>query len=186
MLSRFLEVLTLPQSLDSSASPTFVTPVVSNVQFPAVQVASAGANVLDDYEENVWTPTFTFGTPGDLNVVYSIQVGRYIKIGKIVIATFVIVTSTFTHSTASGNAILNTLPFTSDNVTNLVTVGTLRWQGITKANYTQVYPRTSVNSTTIFLEASGSGQNIANITAADMPSAGTVDLRGTVIYQATA
>lgn len=48
------------------------------IAFPATQVPSSGANVLDDYEEQSWTPSVG-GT-----ATYTAQVGRYIKIGKLV------------------------------------------------------------------------------------------------------
>ena len=48
------------------------------IQFPATQNASAGANVLDDYEEGTWTPSLG-GT-----ATYNTQVGTYTKIGNIV------------------------------------------------------------------------------------------------------
>ncbi len=52
------------------------TPAIS---FPATQVADAGANVLDDYEEGTWTPTI-----GGSSIVYAVQSGRYTKIGNVV------------------------------------------------------------------------------------------------------
>lgn len=48
------------------------------ILFPATQNPSAGANVLDDYEEG----TFTLSNGG--NTTYTIQEGQYIKIGKLV------------------------------------------------------------------------------------------------------
>lgn len=51
---------------------------VAPIIFPAVQVADAGANVLDDYEEGAWTPT-----AGGTSTYFS-QVGAYIKIGRLV------------------------------------------------------------------------------------------------------
>jgi hypothetical protein len=54
------------------------------IAFPAAQNASANANTLDDYEEGTWTPVFTCGTPGDLSVAYSTQLGQYTKIGNVV------------------------------------------------------------------------------------------------------
>ncbi len=52
------------------------TPAIS---FPATQVADAGANVLDDYEEGTWTPTI-----GGSSIIYAVQSGRYTKIGNVV------------------------------------------------------------------------------------------------------
>jgi len=45
---------------------------------------TATANALDDYEEGDWTPTFSNGS-GSITVnAYSIQYGKYVKIGKMV------------------------------------------------------------------------------------------------------
>lgn len=68
-------------------SPTFTTgatipTVTSNVvQFPATQAASADPNALDDYEEGTFTPAISL-TSG--SVTYSIQLGTYTKIGRMV------------------------------------------------------------------------------------------------------
>jgi hypothetical protein len=61
------------------ASPAFTgTPTTPQLGFPAVQVPSAGANVLDDYEEGTWTPTLGG------SATYSAQSGIYTKIGRLV------------------------------------------------------------------------------------------------------
>jgi hypothetical protein len=55
------------------------TPSLNGITFPATQVASAGANTLDDYEEGTWTPTLVASgaTFGNIDTF-----GRYIKIGR--------------------------------------------------------------------------------------------------------
>lgn len=55
-----------------------VTLTNGNLAFPAVQVTSAGVNVLDDYEEGTWTPALS--TPG--SATYTNQVGWYTKQGR--------------------------------------------------------------------------------------------------------
>lgn len=51
--------------------------------FPAAQVASSNPNTLDDYEEGTWTPTIVGATVAGEGT-YSIQDGRYVKIGRMV------------------------------------------------------------------------------------------------------
>jgi hypothetical protein len=51
------------------------------IVFPATQSASTNANTLDDYEEGTWTPTFTNNTG---TITYTVQLGNYVKAGKIV------------------------------------------------------------------------------------------------------
>lgn len=94
------------------SSVRFDQAYVQGVNFPATQVASADANTLDDYEEGTWTPTLTFATPGNLTVVYSSRIGTYTKVGRTVDYKCNIVTTTFTHTTASGLAIVTGIPFT--------------------------------------------------------------------------
>jgi hypothetical protein len=50
----------------------------AGITFPATQSASSDANTLDDYEEGTWTPNVG-GT-----ATYSLQEGRYVKIGQLV------------------------------------------------------------------------------------------------------
>lgn len=77
------------------------------IAFPATQVPSAGANVLDDYEEGTYTPVIT-ATTGTFTSVTAIS-GSYIKIGRFVLVNTQCTLTTI--GTASGNVIA-TLPFT--------------------------------------------------------------------------
>jgi len=76
-------------------------------------VAESGATARSSLgiTEGAWTPTLTFATPGDLSVSYATQDGRYIKIGTTVTA-WCNLQCTPTHTTASGAAMLDGLPFT--------------------------------------------------------------------------
>ena len=183
----------VPLALDTGDSPTFTGLTLTGaltisgaaagqIVFPATQNASAGANTLDDYEENTWTPVLTFATPGDLSVAYTTQAGQYTKIGRLVIASFLIVTSTFTHTTASGNCNITGLPFTVAAGGVSGSVGTLRYGGITKASYTSFHALPTASSTLMTLSASGSAQTVTTVATGDMPTGGTVTLNGTVMY----
>lgn len=174
-------------------SPTLVTPTVTGlldasaasagqIKFPASQNASADANTLDDYEEGTWTPVLTFATPGNLNVVYSVQVGTYTKIGRSVHLSFCLTTSTFTHTTASGDCQITGLPFTSLTLSGVSWVGAVIWQGITKAGFTDLNVQIGSNAALANLLISGSAQNVAVLAPADTPTGGTMVLRGTVTY----
>jgi hypothetical protein len=48
---------------------------------------TTSANLLDDYEEGTWTPTFVLGATG---ITYNTQFGKYIKIGSMVHCWFLI------------------------------------------------------------------------------------------------
>jgi hypothetical protein len=133
--------------------------------------------------EFTWTPAITFATPGDLSVSYSAQVGTGTKVGRLVHMTIDISTSAFTHTTASGSLNITGSPFTSLNVTGLTPRGDCAWQGITKANYTHAHFALAANSSTILVQMAGSGQNLASVAAADMPTGGSVILRGNLTFQ---
>lgn len=129
-----------------------------------------------------WTPVLTYATPGDLNVVYSAQVGRALRIGRQVWLFFRIITSTFTHTTSAGALQITGVPYTSANITGVDPPGVVRWQGITKAGYTQVNAYIDPNTTKVVFDASASASGLAAIAAADMPTGGTVILIGSLTY----
>lgn len=169
-------------SLGPANSPTFTALTLSNGQiaFPAVQVPSANANTLDDYEEGTFTPTITFATPGDLSVAYSVQIGLYTKVGRMCAFNFTVTTSTFTHTTASGALTVAGLPFTG--VSGSTATSTVRFLGITKAGFSDYTSLVAgaVNTTTFV--ACNSGAVFSTVVAADTPSGGTVSLTSALVY----
>ena len=161
-----------------------ITSEEGQITFPATQNPSTNVNVLDDYEEGDWTPAFTFATPGDLSITYSLQTGKYIKIGKLVYVRFSLASTVggITHTTAAGNALVTGLPFTvgSDGQ------GPLHVSGVTKAGYTMFVSNANATATTVSLLASGSGVTGATIVAADIPTGGTLILISSLSYVADA
>ncbi len=85
-------------------------PAAGQFIFPATQNPSAGANVLDDYEEGTWVPVIG-GSGGTSAQTYTAQTGSYLKIGKFVIVIFQALLSA--KGTITGNVELHGLPFTS-------------------------------------------------------------------------
>lgn len=133
--------------------------------------------------EKAWTPDLSFATAGDLSVTYSTQQGSYTQHGRLIVADFSLITSAFTHTTASGNARINGLPFAATPDTGYAAAGTCIWAGITKANYTQVVPFIFASAQRMNLVGSGSGQAAAILTASDFPTGGSVQLRGSIVYR---
>lgn len=140
-------------------------------------------NLIGEDRVETWTPVLTFATPGDLSVAYTVQQGSWQRLGRLIAWDFSIVTSTFTHTTAAGDLRITGLPFTCDNVTGRIPQGSGAWQGITKANYSQVM--FDVNPGTAYISPSicGSAQSWVTVTKADMPTAGTVKLVANGIYR---
>jgi len=96
-------------AVTGAISATEIISANKGITFPATQVASADANTLDDYEEGTWTPSVG-GT-----ATYSIQLGRYTKIGNIVHLEFML---TSNGGAGASNAITG-LPFSAGT--------TMRW-----------------------------------------------------------
>jgi hypothetical protein len=87
----------------------------AGITFPATQSASTDANTLDDYEEGTWTPTIV-GTGGSIgSQAYTLQAGRYVKIGRFVLLTGYL---TLTNKGSwTGNVEIQGFPFTVTNET---------------------------------------------------------------------
>lgn len=174
--------ITLPDALSlvNPSVSTLLTLAGGQAKFPATQVPSADPNTLDDYEEGNFTPTITFTTPGDLTIVYSNQSGSYTKIGRVVQWSAVIMTSTFTHTTASGGLQVAGLPFTS--ISN--PPATLsQWVGITSAVATPQIVA-ALNGTVVnFSVMNVSSGTIASLTTANAPTGvnKTIAIGGTFI-----
>tara|TARA_R100001510_G_scaffold33026_1_gene29523 strand:+ start:199 stop:867 length:669 start_codon:yes stop_codon:yes gene_type:complete len=104
-------------TLSSTLAVTGVSTLSENIVFDAsskgvhLGVTSATAsNLLDDYEEGTFTPTFG-GTSGNPTVSYSVQLGTYIKVGNIVQVTASVIASG-TPSGGAGDLQVKGLPFT--------------------------------------------------------------------------
>jgi hypothetical protein len=140
---------------------------IGQIQFPATQVPSANANTLDDYEEGTWTPVFIAATTNPTGVTYSLQVGRYTKIGKsVTVWGQVALTSKGTGGV--GEVRITGLPFVSENVSGLFPrgvgdIGDATWT----ASRTQITYTTVPNDTYIAIIESGSGQGLSNPTWAN-------------------
>lgn len=139
----------------------------NGLQFPATQAASADANTLDDYEEGNWTPTIVGGTVAGTGT-YTVQVGRYTKIGRDVTITGRV---TWTAHTGTGVMRIGGLPFTSMNVANIffaVNFGYINNVVYTAANSPMGYVNTNSKQILLFQMPSGGGA----MAAVNMDTAG--------------
>ena len=127
------------------------------ITFPASQSASSDANTLDDYEEGTWTPTIGGnGVAG--SATYSVQGGKYTKVGRLVTASFDVAT-TSTLSGATGVGVIRGLPFTAiGSASGLLDAGSGAigyFNGISGANYT--YTAYIDNNSNFIVPAYGNG-----------------------------
>jgi hypothetical protein len=73
------------------------------------------SELLDDYEEGTWTPTFASSSGSFTSITYDAAVtgAKYTKIGNVVCIQGSIRTSAITVGTASGNLLIAGLPFSA-------------------------------------------------------------------------
>ena len=71
---------------------------------------TGSANLLDDYEEGTFTPTFGGSTTDPSGITYDHQIGSYTKVGTLVQVTIKLGTDAIT-SVGSGNLRIRGLPF---------------------------------------------------------------------------
>jgi hypothetical protein len=142
------QVLTLEGSKSvalQGATPSSGT----GITFPATQSASSDANTLDDYEEGTWTPSVG-GT-----ATYTVQLGTYTKIGRIVnFAFYIEINLIGTGSTT----IVSGLPFTSNS--SHYWGGSAVYFAGSSTNVVSLAPRLDPSGTTITvgsLTAAGAG-----------------------------
>ena len=141
------------------------------------------SELLADYEEGIWTPAFTFATPGDVAITYGVQIGTYTKVGRMITVAFRITTSAFTWTTASGALQITGIPFASRTLTNMRWHNPCSFNGITKVLYTQFQLQLNSASSTIVANMSGSGQSQSGVSAADVPTGGTPFFSGILTYE---
>lgn len=98
ILNGNLVIGTAGKGIDFSASPS---------------AAGMTGELLNDYEEGTWTPDLRFGGAAT-GITYAQRAGRYTKIGRTVTINFYIELSS--KGSATGNASVQGLPFTDNNV----------------------------------------------------------------------
>jgi hypothetical protein len=146
--------------------------VSNGITFPATQVDCSDANTLDDYEEGTWTPAIS-GTSSAGTGTYSVQVGRYTKVGNKVT---VHLNLTWSAHTGTGNMTISGLPFTSANVTNLNPTTVAYANNLTITGIPVVL--VTANATT------GTINSVSNGTAAALAMDTAATFTATITYQA--
>ena len=172
-------------AVGDTSSVTFAAGAGTAVSIPAGCTAkiytdgATNAARLFLYGEGTWTPVLTCATPGDLAVTYSLQVGKWSRIGNRISVDIQLTTSAFSWATASGTVSVTGLPFVP--LSTGLHVGALSFSGISKAGYTQ-FTAESVNNGTLRFIANGSAITGTVLNISDIPSGGVVVLRATIAY----
>lgn len=140
------------------------------IAFPAVQNPSSDPHTLDDYEEGTFTPSITIGG-ASTGITYSVQLGRYTKIGRVV---FVALQVTLTSKGAlTGNVAVAGLPFASSPTpaNQLVT----RVNNV--AGFTVPMANVAVSATTCSI-SNFNGAVLASVTDANFTNTSVINLTG--------
>ena len=157
-------------------TPTLITPVLGAATATSINF---GGTSLANYVEGTWTPAITtsgtVGTPA-----YSVQVGTYTRIGRIVVAQFTITLSGWTGS-PTGNVSISGLPLAAGSTTNdnaTCSISQYSVTGLASSNY-GVVGSISPSATQLNLYSQGNSGTTA-ITAAQAGT--TASFIGNCIY----
>lgn len=146
---------------------------LQGISFPTTQNPSSGSNDLDDYEEGTWTPAIG-GSGGQSGQSYNTQVGRYLKVGQLVLAQCQVELAS--KGTIIGNVQIRNLPFTCGPTASWPVA--IRWNSL---NTTKVYLMARVLANSAVADIEGIG-------AASQSSTGGIfdsDLQNGSIFEAT-
>jgi hypothetical protein len=147
-----------------------ITKAGIGITFPATQSASTDANTLDDYEEGTFTPVLT-GTNGG-TATYSVQVGRYRKIGSFICVWARVDLATV--GTLNGFITVDNLPFASQNTTYYYNVGTALLENTTFTGSPVSFM--NPNSTNAYFHLSVSGAAVGFVSNTDLTSSTSVTI----------
>lgn len=143
-------------SFVGSTSPTLVTPTLGVASATSIDF---GGGALSSYVPlTAFTPTFTFATPGDLSVAYSIQDGFYVRIGDLVYFSYAC-RFTPTYTTASGIPRFGGLPLTSNTAVSFRAQATIAESTTWPVGVTQLVG--TVNNNVTYATIAGYGTAIA-------------------------
>lgn len=142
------------------------------IAFPATQFSAAGANTLDDYEEGTFTPRIDGTTTAGAGT-YSVQVGRYTKIGDRVSVNGTI---TWSAHTGTGNMVIANLPFLSQNTANALAPVALSFSNLTFAAALHGYVGPNASTVTLLTAATGAAE-------AALPIDTAATLRFSAVYE---
>jgi len=167
----------------SIALPTELLDLIhGQIKFPATQNPSSNANTLDDYERGSWTPVLG-GTGGESGQTYATQLGRYVKVGRLVFCEFLII---FTEDgTINGDCEIKGLPFTVDTSVFMNGGGIIgNWQGLaTAVSVINLLPITNSTIARVYISTGNSVSSVASLNA-DVGN--TAVYQGSLMYQASA
>ena len=144
---------------------------------------TGSANALDDYEEGTWTPVLIQSTTNP-TISYTRQLGHYTKIGRLVLLTGNIYSTSVTNG--SGSVRIGGLPFVinaqDQGMEGAASIGYVTGFTSTNSPQTAYCPR---NNTFINLMTNSGSDARSNINVAVNNTGTNVDINFTVAYITT-
>lgn len=132
--------------------------VATGIDFSSKDNAAGMQNeVLDDYEEGTWSPSWGSTTGSFTSVTYSTQSGRYTKIGNRVFIDCQLRSSATVIGTAGGALLVTGLPFTC--TTSQGTGGAASYSGFDFSNSGLFFGTETRENTSQFYAAIGTRDN---------------------------
>ena len=142
-------------------------------------LSAATDKKMAPFAAGTWTPALNFGG-ATTGITYSVQVGTYTKIGRIVLLAATIVLSS--KGTATGSATITGLPFTSlTNANSHFYAGTVYWRSMAANGYS-IMAILPDNSAAISLYVSSASAN--TVAATDANFGNTSEIILTMMYEA--
>ena len=135
---------------------------------------TAAANALDDYEEGTWTPAVVYS--GTNTPTYTVQGGRYTKVGRIVQVQIYLV---WNENGSTGNITVGALPFTSINSTIRAVLSIFSWGLTGLPTNVSITGFVNLNATTIALFLNDNAATVLSATYTDNDQ----DVYATVVYE---
>ena len=167
-------------AIDSSGN--FLPAATDHGIYLGVTSATA-SNLLNDYEEGTWTPSFSGTSGGASGVNYASRNGYYTKVGNIVSASCWLNLLNWT-SGPSGGAQINGLPFAGKNASNYYGSGSVGFSALFDSDNAPRGAFVEGNTSVIRLKKTNSTSSLDNVETNVSASAmdGDEDIMVTVTY----
>lgn len=175
----FAEQASAPSTPSSGKASLYVTTA------PELRIKDDAGNVITIPQvlTGVWTPALVGDSVAGAQT-YTIQVGRYVKIGALVQAGFFVFLSA-KGGTMAGNIIISGLPFASKNLTNYIQTGAISYFANLATSIVHIGLDLPPNTTSCRLyKTTAAATAVSNMVAADI--AATTAFAGTIVYEADA
>jgi len=149
-----------------------------------VGTANTASNVLDDYEEGTFTPTFSGTSSAASGVNYNARNGSYTKIGRLVYVRMWLDLASWS-SGPTGNAIITSLPFTTNSTSLNFPVAVIGYAATWDTDNTPTSGTADPDATFIYLRKRDSADARDNINTTVSANAmnGTENLTLTMVYE---